>query len=1134
MLEHDPIKNVVIFLTTKPYNKSMKNLINVGEIFPYALKFDLKMKLTVYLFIISLFQIQANTYSQLTKISMDLDDVTVEKVLLAIEEKTEFKILYNDSEVDYSRKVSVNVEDELVFKILDNLFDKTKITYEIVDKQIVLLNNPSKPLTKPVVQQTKTITGTVLDDTGGPLPGASVMVQGTNVGGTTDFDGNFSLEAPLSATTIIVSYMGFKSKTVSIGDGTGISVALEPDSATLDEVIVVGYGTVKKSDVTGSISSISAKSFEDQPLARVEDALQGRAAGVSVAKQSGTPGGPVKVRIRGANSITGNNDPLVVVDGIIGGDLSTINPNDIASMEVLKDASATAIYGSRGANGVILISTKKGTGKSKMDVDYFTSFSTVPKMLESLGADAANFARIENSKRGSEFIPQSEIDELAKSGGTNYQDLLFRTAISHNLQLSMSGGTEDFNYFVSGNYLNQEGVVQTTGYQRFSIRSNVNAKITNKFKVGTNIYASRGKTTNDIEQFGRYQGTLVTHAIAWDPTTPLVNDAGMNNERSSRELASLNYNPIHRLNLSDLQRIEDRLNVNFNLSYDIVESLNFSVVAGASTIGITNENLKMDYEAPDANFNSTKNTNYQVSNILTWKKSFGKNNIVATGLYEFSKGQSRWNAYAANDLIGPAGFYFAELNKGYSISNNKVETGISSFMARVGYDWDKIFFLTGTIRSDSSSRFQGENKTGTFYSFASSYSFSNMSFIEDSDVLSNLKVRAGWGQVGNQDIAAYSTFPEVSINQKYSFNGLPAPVQGSTIAGIGNPDTTWETTTQLNIGVDLGFLNNKYSLSLDWYKKNTTDLLLNVPIPETLAGVNISQIQNVGEVQNTGFDITLGANFIDNDNFRWDANLTMSKIKNEVVSLYDGKTEIQGTFASTDGQGDIWNIIQVGEPLGQFQGATFLGTWKSTDDIPLDPDSGNPIAVPGDAKYLLDADNEKVIGAIGNGTPDFMWGFNNTFTYKNWDINLFIQGVHGFDVYNTTRAIIVGASGNQRSYMHPEQLNQWTPTNETNIPATGENVYGSTRYVEKGDYIRLSNLNIGYTFRNIKGIETLKIYGGGQNLFLISQYSGYDPELSSRPADVAVNPANTDSAVGIDAGAYPNPRIFSIGAKFQL
>lgn len=983
-------------------------------------------------------------------------------------------------------------------------------------------------LTLMSVQQTyaQIVSGKVTDETSQGVPGANILKQDTSTGVTSDFDGNFSISAS-QGDVLVFSFVGYKTKSVTIGSSTIINVQLELDVASLDEVVVIGYGTARKSDLTGAISQVSAKSFENQPLTRVEDALQGRAAGVTVSKAGGGPGQAVKVRIRGVNSINGNNSPLVVIDGVIGGDLSTLNPNDIASMDVLKDASATAIYGSRGSNGVILVSTKKGRGKAKLNFDFFTTISTIPDYLPTLGA--ADFARIENSRRlrvgGTGIFTDSEISSLEASGGTNYQKEIYQTGISNNIQLSVSGAEGKIKYYLSGNYSDQEGTIINTGYNRYSIRGNFNVDLSDKLKIGLNTYASRSSKLNDITSFNRYQGSIVVKSLVWDPTTPIFDDNGDYIRYSERSLASLNMNPIEDMNTTNIETVNDRLDVNFNLGYDILDNFKYNLVVGANSFNGATETYRLDHPLNDVGFGTSKNTSYQVSNILTWNKEFDKHDVKITGVYEFSGYESKFNGYSGNDLSLPLGFYLGELADSKTFSNGYSKSSIESVMGRAEYNYNDKLFITGTVRADSSSKFREGNRTGVFPSVSGKYNFNNL--IEDSNVFSSLMLRAGWGQVGNENISAYSTYPSVNINSTYAFDGATVST-GSTPDSYGNEDLTWETTSQTNVGVDLGLFNGRATLSIDGYTKTTEDLLLDVPVPDTNGGGFIRQ--NLGVVENKGIDIALSGTVIEGDNLTWSSTLTFSHSINEVVDL-GGLDEIQGSFDSVDGKGRTWNRIQVGEPIGQFWGATFLGTWKSTDNIPLNS-AGNPVAVPGDARYATDEDGNMSFGAIGNGTPTTFWGFNNTLNYKKWDLNIFFQGVHGFDVLNAVQGVIVGNTGNQRSFLAADQVNQWTPTNETDIPAGGENEIGSTRFVEKGDFIRLNNLSLGYTLTDVGNSDaTVKFYVSGQNLLLITDYSGYDPEHTSRSAN---NAGNVDVAAGINAGAYPNPRTVSIGVKIGL
>ncbi len=972
----------------------------------------------------------------------------------------------------------------------------------------------------------QTISGNVVGEDDVGIPGVNVLVEGTSNGQITDFDGNFNISAN-TGDKLIISFLGFITQKIIIGSSTTLTIKLIEDVQSLDDVVVIGYGTTKKSDLTGAVSQISARSFEDQPLARLEEAIQGRAAGVTVARANGAPGSAIKVRIRGVNSINGNNDPLVVIDGFIGGDLSTLNPNDIASIDILKDASATAVYGSRGSNGVVLVSTKKGKGVAKINIEHFTTISTVPDLLPTL--NAVDFARIENDRRirggGAAIFTDAEISGFAANGGTNYQEEIFQTGISQNLQLSASGSEGKTGYFISGNYVNQEGTVINTNYERYSIRSNVNATISDRLKVGLNLFGTRTTTLNDLNDFQRFQGSIVLHALTWDPTTPVFDASGNYNNVSERNLASLNYNPVANLTLANVENISDRIDANLNISYEVIKNLNYTVIAGATIFNSSNESYRtFRVDPPTASFGDNKNTTHQISNILTWGKEFNNHNVKITGVYEFSGTQSRFNGYNASRLEVPGGFYFAETapGSGQVVFNGFSERSIQSLMARGEYIFDSALFLTGTIRMDESSVFRPENRRGYFPSAALAYSFNKLPFIENSKLLSSLKLRAGWGEVGNQNINPYSTFPNVS-NAGFSFNGSDSN-PGVAPDSYGNPDLKWETTTQTNVGLDIGFFNGRANLSIDGYQKTTSDLLLNEPVDDTSGGGVI--LRNIGEVENKGIDVSISGDIIRTDAINWNSNFNVSYSENKVTDL-GGRDEIEGTFGSIDGRGRTWNIIQLNQPLGQFNGATFLGTWKTSEAA----EAATFSRVPGDAKYLRDENGDVVFGVIGNGTPDLTWGFNNTISYKNWDLNVFFQGVHGFDVLNAVQGVIVGNTGNQRSFLATEQLNQWTPQNETDIPSGGDNEAGSTRFVEKGDFIRLSNLTLGYTLKNIpQSNANIKLYVTGQNLFLITDYSGYDPEHTSTKANNNTE-GNVDVAAGINAGAYPNPRSFIFGIK---
>ena len=580
----------------------------------------------------------------------------------------------------------------------------------------------------------QTVTGLVTDESDEGIPGVNILIQGTSSGGVSDANGNFSVSAA-NDDVLVISFVGYETQTIGIDGRSVINVKMAPDIQSLEEIVVIGYGTAKKKDLTGAVAKVSPEAFENQPITRVEEALQGRAAGVTVAKANGAPGAGIKIRIRGVNSITGNNDPLVVIDGILGGDISTLNPNDIGSIDVLKDASATAIYGVRGSNGVIIITTKKGEGKGKVNVDYFTTISQVPELLPTLAESVGDFARIENIRRvntgGNPIFTDAEISGFDANGGTNYQDEILRTGTSHNLALSASGSEGNISYFLSGNYRDEDGIVINTGYKQLSLRSNVEAHIGDKLTVGLNLYGSRSQAQNDFSVFGNGQGSIMYKASTWDPTTPIFDENGDYNLRSRGGIGSLNDNPVRTLNESDIQDVDEQLNGTLNLNYAITDNLTYTMVTGAQIVNFNREVFDVevgDDFLPHTSFFNNKTTTYQISNILTWQKEFGDHNLKLTGVQEYQNIQFKRNGFNANDLILPNGFFFAELapNAGQTINNNFTKRELSSYMLRAEYVFGSNLFVTATGRYDGTSVFRPGNKWGFFPSVAVAYNLNSV------------------------------------------------------------------------------------------------------------------------------------------------------------------------------------------------------------------------------------------------------------------------------------------------------------------------------------------------------------------------------------------------------------------------
>jgi len=742
-------------------------------------------------------------------------------------------------------------------------------------------------LTGIVFGQTQ-ITGLVTEAaTGEPMIGVNVVVKGTTIGAVTNLDGEYTLSVPESTEFLIFSFIGMKTQEVPIEGRSNINVILELDALGLDEVVVVGYGTQRKSDLTGAIVTIGSEDYEEQPVNRIDQILQGRTAGVNVTNSSGAPGGELSMRIRGANSINGNNNPLIVVDGFVGADFRDVNPTDIESIQVLKDASSTAIYGSRGANGVILITTKGGTvGKPKLSVTarYFTS--------QVLGKydlmDAATFAETANARANdvgsAPPFTAEEINGFRANGGTDWQDEIFRTAFGQEYQLDYTGGNEKIGYYVSGNYLDREGTLLNSYYKRFSLRTNVDAKITDWLEASLKVSFIR-RVNNNTKGDGRTDGAI-GGSLAWAPTTP-ARDA--NGELTiSDPVSSIKSNPIE-LALNDRLVENNTFNTNGGFMFHIIEGLTLNVGYGISYINAQTKNFSASRlaNAPDATRRSDESIFLQNTNTLTYDKILGGiHRITLTGVVEHQLFQTDGFRSTATNLQFPDFRYNnITLAGGLSSAAFKEKQTIQSFIGRVNYALMDKYLITASIRSDGSSKFRGDNKFSTFPSVGVGWRVSNEAFMQNSSFIDNLKLRGSWGQTGSQAIPVYgtvTTFYTDDYQAGTSFeNGILTP--GIKIGNPGNPDLKWETTTQFNVGLDVAVLNSRLGLEIDYFQKNTTDLLISEPLPEYSGGGSI--FRNLGEVKNTGVEFSLVGRVVSASEFSWYSTLNATFLNNEVTNL---------------------------------------------------------------------------------------------------------------------------------------------------------------------------------------------------------------------------------------------------------
>ena len=1071
-------------------------------------------------------------------------------------------------------------------------------------------------LTAQSVQQAKRITGTVVDASG-PIIGASVVVKGTSVGVATDYDGNFSLNAS-PGQTLVVSYIGYLTKEIKVtANQSNYNITLDEDKQQLDEVVVVGYGTMKKSDLSGSSSSINEQSLKGTVITSLDQSLQGRATGVTAVTTSGAPGSSSSIRVRGIGSINANQEPLYVIDGVIvqsggqsGADygladrlgngkvstispLSTLNPSDIVSMEILKDASATAIYGAQGANGVVLITTKRGkAGEAKFNYDGMLAVNRQMKRLDMMNLreyseyyqDFVNDGWIVKSQANPNYSDPSILGK-----GTNWQDAIFQTAIQHQHQLSAQGGTDKVQYYVSGNFMNQEGTIIGSNFQRYSVRANLDAQLKPWLKLGMSTTFST--TNDDLKRADGSEG-IITYSLTTLPDMPIYDVFG-NYYAEVRE-GYTNPNPVALANMNQYTLERRKLTGNIFAEVSFLKNLVWHAEIGYDISGSNAETWEPSVDlggwqkpANQDHWQSNTNKYWQLKNYLTYTGHIGKHNFTAM------LGQESWEStwkylgitgqnLPRNDVQNPALAEKADRDFGSGFGS----TAMASFFTRETYNYDDRYFATYTFRYDGSSNFGPNNRWAGFHSFAASWRFTNEEFMKNQKILSNGKIRVGWGQTGNANIGGYkwgvalSVMPS-ALGQSYRPTGLP------------NESIQWETQEQIDLGLDLGFFNNRLNLTIDWYRKESKDMLMKMQLPSYLGtqGNGSSALSapygNYGTMRNTGLELELRATPILTSGFSWETDLQFSFNKNKLVAL-------QGTAsAALPGVGqwdDVVAMSTIGRPMYDFYGYEVIGVYKDFDDILNSPVNtlytqsctqdadGNWHHVtdpkgysksntvwPGDLKFK-DVNGDGIIDEndkthIGSPLPKFTFGFTNTFNFKNFDLSIFINGSYGNKVMNYTSinltsmtstwnnqiqekiadrarlaAIDPGKIYEDGTMWYNDISNVYVTNPGTKIPRVAiGNTYNqniSTRYIEDGSYIRLKNISLGYTFPksivNKLYLENLRLYCNLQNVLTLTGYDGYDPEIGASTTDA------NGYVFGLDNGRYPSPFTCTFGINVSF
>lgn len=1144
-------------------------------------KLVLKMKLLAFLMFAVLAVSAADSYSQAAKFSLKLKDATVREVFDHIEENSEFILLYNEKWVDVNRRVDINVKNETVEKILDQAFKGTRNVYKIYDRQVVILEdekagipaNVQRQIAETQIQQPqqKEITGTVTDEDGLPLPGVSVIVKGTTIGTVTSADGEFSLDIPLNAETLQFSFVGMKTQEIPVEGKSSFSVVLEEDILGIEEVVAIGYGTERKRDLTGAVSSIRSEELTKSNSNSFAEALQGRIAGVRVNSQSGEPGSSISVQIRGANSINAASSPLYVIDGVpfdvntaevatsdVGGSttsdpLATINPQDIESIEVLKDASSAAIYGARGANGVIIITTKSGkTGtKTTYNLNVSHAISEVTKSIDMLNGQEYVDYRHELSPTvnvwgidtDGDLVPDAARD-VSSFKSHNWQNELFRTGSIEKVNLSMQGGQENTTFSGSFGVLSQKALVENNDYDSYSARFNLDHKASDKISVGLGATWGKSKNTG-LASSGGGEGSwsgIVQSIYTFRPILLASPDEGED------QLISLETMVFDAHKETDYNRISGNAYIRYKILYNLglrvsggghLTSSKLSEFYGTNTLwGYTRNGM--------ATLRSILSSSFYQSNVLDYWKKINNGDMLKL-MAGFDLNTYRFENFSIRntDFTDESTGVF-DISKGSVLElpySRVYETKRMSFFGRINYNIKEKYLFTGTFRADGSSNFGNGNRYGYFPSAAFAWRVIEEPFMDNLNSMSNLKLRLSYGETGNDRISPYSSMARLSPAY-YPSNG--GTVYGAAPTSSANPDLKWETTSQYNAGLDIGMFDNRLTLTGDVYYKKTEDMLLNAEV-SSQTGFS-TQWRNIGDMENKGLELAINSVNVDSRAFKWNTSFNFYMNRNKILSL--GGTEDIPVIIGSGHIRDV-GIVREGEPLGTAYGYEWIGiyqiddfTWQNNSDPNIDhndrdytlkdgvPDIAGVRVKPGDFKYKDIAGDDGVVNSddrkiISNSNPKFAGAISNEFHYNKFSLNLFFEGVYGNEIFNAFPNRVESGQGDPSYNLTKEYwYNRWTPENPSNRYASINNPtdnLASTYYVEDGSYLRFKTLSLAYNFDKnslrFLNIANLKVYASIDNLHVWTNYSGIDPDIRSR----------TDLLPGYDRMAYPRARTYTFG-----
>jgi TonB-dependent starch-binding outer membrane protein SusC len=1116
-------------------------------------------------------------------IELNLKEASLKMALKEIERQTDYHFVINESRLGTVRKsVTLNIKTENVEEVLNQLLSGTNITYKIRKKQITLIPPANDAAVSPIAsspggstamltdsqvsflyegpfKQDVTVRGTVKEETGAALPGVNVVVKGTTQGTVTDGDGNFSLNVPSNESVLVFSFIGFVTQEVAVNGQTTIDVVLISDSETLSEVVVVGYGTQEKKDVTGAVSAVKGSDIANIPSGGAQQALQGRAAGVTIVRNGGAPGNAGSIRIRGLGTVN-NADPLVVIDGVPAGGINDVNPNDIESIDVLKDASASAIYGTRAANGVVLITTKRGKfdDKLRLTVNGYTGVSNRIKTIDVL--DAPTLAQLKQEAYTNDGVPIPAVWEDAQyqTQKTNWQDELLKQGTTNNVDISIMGGGKSSSFALSGGYYNEKGIIGKSYYKRYTFRINSDHKISERLKIGQSFQYTN--TNDNAPNTLSAQDGLLWSAIRFHPGLPVKNaDGSYGSTQGLGAFGDIN-NPIYTVDIQDKNTSRNRFLGSVTGELELFKGLKAkaNVAMDGTFFYDRNFEVKISDQFRQNSYNqltirNEKYWSFLQEYFLTYDKQIGDHAFTLVGGYTSQTADGLYTKQQGRDFASedPDLRYMGKANTIVNLSGDnggRSYDALESWFGRANYSFKERYLLTATFRADGSSRFAEGNKWGNFPAFSLGWRISEEPFFQGSvPFISNLKFTGGWGQLGNQNVTSLQYLALINSGYRYTFgDGQPQnQVSGSAQGRIPNPNIGWETAEMTNFGLDAGFLENALSLSLNYFIKDTKKMLLSPPSVGTLGRASIPD-KNVGELRNQGLELEASyRRSVGDFTFALSGNATF--IKNEVTKLLTpGSFLASQTYGRTEQE--ITRTYE-GNAYGTFYGWETDGLYQNQNEIDTDPNiaddprRGQGLIQPGDVRFR-DLTNDGVIDdkdrtILGSPQPKITYGLNANVGYKGFDLTLFFLGVGGVDIYNADR--MQGLNAAYSFNLYAEATNRWTDEGTSNsIPRVSStdpnrNFRTSDLFIESGAFLRLKNITLGYTLpKNITDVLRMsqaRIYVTGQNVFTVTDYSGLNPELGYADGNRS---AGQYTQQNVDYAQYPQSRTWTVGATLSF